>query len=44
MLAHILLNYDVRTEVEGVRPENQNVGSENLPNQTAKVMFRKRHT
>lgn len=42
MLAHIVLNYDVRTEIEGVRPASLVVGAQLLPNSTANVLFRKR--
>lgn len=42
MLAHIVLNYDVKAEVEGVRPPNLGFGAQELPNRDAKVLFRKR--
>ncbi|OCH95707.1 cytochrome P450 [Obba rivulosa] len=42
MLAYILLNYDVKFEREGVRPENKWVATAIIPDPTAKVMFRKR--
>ncbi|KAF7309424.1 Cytochrome P450 [Mycena indigotica] len=45
ILAHILLNYDIKLEpkdeVKG-RPENQYIASACLPNEKAKVLFRKR--
>jgi hypothetical protein len=44
MLAHILVTYDVKLENEGVRPPNECFATYILPNQTAKVMFRKRQT
>ncbi|KAJ6559929.1 cytochrome P450 [Mycena capillaripes] len=42
MLAHIVLNYDVRLENEGVRPPDQLFDALRIPNQKAKVLFRKR--
>ncbi|OCH84018.1 cytochrome P450 [Obba rivulosa] len=42
MLAHVLLNYDVKFERDGVRPENKWVGTAVAPDPTAKVLFRKR--
>jgi cytochrome P450 len=42
MLAHLLLNYDVKAEVDGVRPKNVNIGPSQMPNPTAKVLFRQR--
>lgn len=42
MLAHVILNYDIKTEVDGVRPKNLEIGPELLPNPTAPVLFRKR--
>jgi hypothetical protein len=44
MMAHLLLHYDIRAEVEGVRPPNLHVAQSILPNMQAKVMFRKRQT
>jgi cytochrome P450 len=44
MMAHLLLKYDIRAEVEGVRPPNSNVGQSIMPNMAAKVLFRKRQT
>jgi hypothetical protein len=42
MLCNVILKYDVRMEVDGVRPEDFAVGTTMLPNQKAKVLFRKR--
>ncbi|TFK56598.1 cytochrome P450 [Heliocybe sulcata] len=42
MLAHLVLNYDVKLENEGVRPPDEWVGVSRVPNRTAEVMFRKR--
>ncbi|KAJ7509510.1 cytochrome P450, partial [Mycena galericulata] len=42
MLAHLVMNYDVRTEVEGVRPPDDVFGVVVVPNRKAKVWFRKR--
>jgi hypothetical protein len=41
-LAHLVLNYDVKLENEGVRPADMWVDGSLVPNQTAEVMFRKR--
>ena len=42
MMAYVVMNYDVRTEKEGVRPPNYDAGLSVLPNPMAKVLFRKR--
>ncbi|KAJ7065402.1 cytochrome P450 [Mycena amicta] len=43
ILAHILLNYDIKLEDEAKgRPENQYIASACLPNEKAKVLFKKR--
>ena len=42
MLAHILLNYDVKMANGGGRPENMWFGQTSLPNTKAEVLFRKR--
>ncbi|KAJ7149214.1 cytochrome P450 [Mycena crocata] len=42
MLAHLVINYDVRAEVEGVRPADRNFGQISSPSATGRVMFRKR--
>ncbi|EKM61840.1 uncharacterized protein PHACADRAFT_112752 [Phanerochaete carnosa HHB-10118-sp] len=42
MLAYIVVNYDVKPEYEGVRPENLRRGLTNEPNNTARVLFRGR--
>jgi cytochrome P450 len=42
MMAHIVLNYDVKLENEGVRPANMCFAASCIPHQTAKVLFRKR--
>jgi cytochrome P450 len=42
MLAHLVLNYDVKLENEGVRPTDMSFGASCIPNQTAEVLFRKR--
>jgi hypothetical protein len=42
MMAYLLLNYDVRTEVEGVRPQNMCIGTSILPDMRANVLFKKR--
>ncbi|KAK7061206.1 cytochrome P450 [Favolaschia claudopus] len=42
MLAYILINYDVRSETEGVRPPEQCWGLLRWPNPWGKVLIRKR--
>lgn len=42
VLSYLILNYEMRTEEEGVRPENEHVAQYIIPNTTAKVFFRKR--
>ena len=42
MLAHIVLNYDVKMANGTGRPENMWFGRSTLPNPTAEVLFRKR--
>ncbi|KAF7359800.1 hypothetical protein MVEN_00705200 [Mycena venus] len=42
MLAHLIVNYDIRVEVDGVRPPDDIFGPVVMPNCTAKVWFRKR--
>ncbi|KAJ7777005.1 cytochrome P450 [Mycena metata] len=42
MLAHLVLNYDVKAEVEGVRPPDVLFGLSISPNPAGKVSFRKR--
>jgi cytochrome P450 len=42
MLAHIVMNYDVKLEKEGERPEDMWFMSSCIPNPKAEVMFRKR--
>ncbi|KAJ7149211.1 cytochrome P450 [Mycena crocata] len=42
MLAHLVINYDVRAEIEGVRPADRNFGQISSPSATGRVMFRKR--
>jgi len=42
LLAHLVLNYDVKLENDGVRPTNMWADGSLVPNQTAEVMFRKR--
>jgi len=42
MLAHTVLNYDVKLEREGRRPDNIWLGVNILPSPTTNVMFRKR--
>lgn len=42
MLAHVLDNYDVKLEQEGVRPPSEWFGTTCAANTKAKVLFRKR--
>ncbi|KAF8209541.1 cytochrome P450 [Mycena galopus ATCC 62051] len=42
MLAHVVINHDLKAEVEGVRPPNNIFGLSIAPNASAKVRFRKR--
>ncbi|KAJ7302011.1 cytochrome P450 [Mycena albidolilacea] len=42
MLAHLVINYDVKAEVEGVRPADMNFGRVTTPSATGRVLFRKR--
>ena len=42
MLAHIVTTYDVKLEIEGVRPSNMWVMTTCVPNPNANVLFRKR--
>lgn len=44
MLAWLVLHYDVKMENEGVFPEPIYFQAQSPPNQTAKVLFRKRQT
>ena len=42
MMAYIIMNYDVKTEKEGVRPPNFIKAMNVIPNPMANVLFRKR--
>ncbi|KIM38724.1 hypothetical protein M413DRAFT_447671 [Hebeloma cylindrosporum] len=42
MLAHVVMNYDVKLENEGVRPKDMWLMVSCVPNPDAKVLFRKR--
>ncbi|KAJ7736199.1 cytochrome P450 [Mycena maculata] len=42
MLAHVVINYDVRAEVEGLRPPDDVFGISVIPNRKAKIWFKKR--
>lgn len=42
MLAHVVMNYDVKFENEGVIPDPFWAASAYMPNMSAKVLFRKR--
>ncbi|KAJ7203041.1 cytochrome P450 [Mycena pura] len=42
MLAHLVINYDIKAEVEGLRPPDLEFGVRTSPNPSGKVLFRKR--
>jgi len=42
MMAHLVINYDVKAEVEGVRPPDKVFAQRITPSATGKVYFRKR--
>ncbi|KAJ7269724.1 cytochrome P450 [Mycena rebaudengoi] len=42
MLAHLILNYDMKAEIDGVRPPNQSFGLVISPNPKGRVSLRKR--
>ncbi|KAJ7506206.1 cytochrome P450 [Mycena galericulata] len=42
MLAHILINYDVKAEVDGLRPPDQFFGMQRMPNSQGKIFVRRR--
>ncbi|KAJ7086862.1 cytochrome P450 [Mycena belliarum] len=42
MLAHMLINYDVKADVEGVRPSDMVFGAMRTPSATGKIMIRRR--
>ncbi|KAK7695491.1 hypothetical protein QCA50_000127 [Cerrena zonata] len=42
MLAHLVLNYDIKFEEEGVLPKSLRIATMHTPNAKAKVLFRKR--
>ncbi|KAJ7503871.1 cytochrome P450 [Mycena galericulata] len=42
ILAHILINYDVKAEVDGVRPPDQFFGMQRMQNSQGKIFIRRR--
>jgi hypothetical protein len=42
ILAHLVMNYDVKLENDGVRPQDMWVATNCVPNPNAKVFFRRR--
>ena len=42
MMAYLILNYDMKMEVDGVHPESFYWATTIIPNPTAKIMFKKR--
>ena len=44
MMAYLVLNYDVKFEQEGKRPDNKWFAAAVVPDPAARVLFRKRST
>lgn len=44
MMAHLVLNYDIKLEKEGVRPPNEWFAASCIPNTQGEVLFRKRQS
>jgi hypothetical protein len=44
MMAHLVINYDIKLENAGARPDDMWIVSACVPNISAEVMFRKRQT
>jgi hypothetical protein len=42
MLAHIVINYDVKSATDGVRPPDNGFGIITMPNRNGKIWIRKR--
>ena len=42
MMAYLLMNYDIKAEVDGVRPKNYHMGIRLIPDPNGKVMLKKR--
>ena len=42
MMAHVVMNYDVKLENAGVRPEDKWIATSCVPNPNVKVLFRRR--
>ncbi|KAH7930341.1 hypothetical protein BV22DRAFT_1000969, partial [Leucogyrophana mollusca] len=42
MMAHLVINFDIKLKQEGVRPSDQWFQMNYSPNRTAEVMFRRR--
>ena len=42
MMVHVILNYDIKAEVDGVKPPNVYMGDRIAPNPKAKVWLKKR--
>jgi len=42
MIAHVLLNYDIKMANDAGRPANIHIASEMMPDPTAEILFRKR--
>ncbi|KAG6908657.1 hypothetical protein DXG01_003751 [Tephrocybe rancida] len=43
MMIHVIMNYDVKLETDGKRPEDSWFVTDNIPNSTANVLFKKRN-
>ncbi|KAJ7351401.1 hypothetical protein DFH08DRAFT_860414 [Mycena albidolilacea] len=41
-LAHVLMNYDIKAETDGVRPPDHEFGLFRVPNTLGKIYIRKR--
>ncbi|KAJ7026187.1 hypothetical protein C8F04DRAFT_966687, partial [Mycena alexandri] len=43
VMAHILMNYDVRAQIEGIRPPNISLWMFVIPHPRGKILLRRRH-
>jgi hypothetical protein len=44
MLVHVLLTYDLKAAVDGVRPKDVPLGQSSMPDPDGIVLFRRRQT
>ena len=42
LLAHMVINYDIKLEKEGVRPPSFEIALAVVPNMSANILFRRR--